>query len=58
MGVGFRGLGAWGAKALRLGVSHGKSFSLFWIVVMELNLSYHIGQVLLIAVYTHYGNLI
>ena len=33
-------------------------FSLIWVAVKELNLSYYIGETLLFTVYTHYGNLI
>ena len=30
----------------------------FWVAVKELKLSYYIGETLLFAIYTHYGNLI
>ena len=29
-----------------------------WVAVKELNLSYYIGETLLLTMYTHYGNLI
>ena len=29
-----------------------------WVAVKELNLSYYSGDTILIAIYTHYGNLI
>ena len=30
----------------------------YWVAVKELKLSYYIGGTILIAIYTHYGNLI
>ena len=30
----------------------------YWVAVKELKLSYHIGETLLVTIYTHYGNLI
>ena len=29
---------------------------LFWVAVKELELSYYIGETLLFAIYTHFGN--
>ena len=33
-------------------------FSVNWVAVKELNLSYYIGETLLFTIYTHYGNLL
>ena len=29
-----------------------------WVAVKELKLSYYVGEILLLTIYTHYGNLI
>ena len=32
--------------------------AIIWVAVKELKISYYIGETLLFAIYTHYGNLI
>ena len=44
--------------ALKGGGGSSKGFGNYRVAVKELKLSYYIGETLLFAIYTHYGNLI
>ena len=48
----------WGKAPPMDQTTHGEGGSTDWVAVKELKLSYYIGETLLFAIYTHYGNLI